>query len=176
MKAIAILFAAFLIMTSFVPLPQSTSEVGMINWMTWEQAIEAQKITPRKIFVDVYTDWCGYCKKMDQTTFLNTDVIRALSDDFYAVKFDAETKEKITFNGADFIFKNEGRRPAHQLAHALLDGRLGYPSFVYLDEEFNKIMPSPGYKKPAQLIRELEFINYETYKEMSWEDYVKRAE
>jgi thioredoxin-related protein len=176
MKAITALFAAFLILTSFAQQTPSTSEVGMINWMTWDQAMEAQKITPRKIFIDVYTDWCGYCKKMDQTTFKNSDVIRALSDDFYAVKFDAEIKETITYNGEDYVFKNEGRRPSHQLAQALLDGRMAYPSFVYLDEQLRKIMPSPGYKKPIQLLTELEFISTESYTEMSWEDYVKRAD
>jgi len=176
MKSITLLLLAFLISTAFVPQEKPIAEVGMIHWMTWDEAIEAQKITPRKIFIDIYTDWCGYCKKMDNTTFKNTDVIRALADDFYAVKFDAERKDTITFNETEYTFNNAGKRPAHQLVHKLLDGRLGYPSFVYLDENLERIMPSPGYKKPAQLLQELSFVETETYKEMSWEDYVNRAE
>ena len=176
MKAITVLFAAFLILTSFVPQPISTSDVGMINWMTWEDAMEAQKITPRKIFIDVYTDWCGYCKKMDQTTFQNRDIIRALSDEFYAIKLDAERKDVIEYNGEVYRFVDTGKRSAHQLAHKLLDDRMSYPSFVYLDEELNKIMASSGYKKSAQLLHELRFIESVIYKEMSWQEYSQRAE
>ncbi len=176
MKSIAFLLCAFMISSSFVPQSQPTSEVGMINWMTWDQAIEAQKITPRKIFIDVYTDWCGYCKKMDQTTFQNRDVIRALSDDFYAIKFDAERKDIIEYDGTEYKYVDTGKRSAHQLAHKLLDGQVGYPSFVYMDEELKTIIPTSGYKKPAQLLQELRYIETETYKEISWEAYIERAD
>lgn len=176
MKSTALLFFAFLILSSFVPQTEPIEEVGMINWMTWDEAMEAQKITPRKIFIDIYTDWCGYCKKMDNTTFKNTDIRRALSDDFYAIKFDAERKDVVEYNGKEYKFVDTGKRSAHQLTHTLIDGRMSYPSFVYLNENNERIMSSPGYKKPAQLLQQLSFIETETYKEMSWENYVNRAE
>ena len=62
-----------------------------INWMTWDEANAANKVTPKKIFIDIYTDWCGWCKKMDKSTFQDASVIEALNKDFYAVKFDALT-------------------------------------------------------------------------------------
>jgi thioredoxin-related protein len=176
MKGTLLLLISFFSITSFVSHPEPTAEVGLINWMSWEEAIEAHKITPKKIFIDVYTDWCGYCKKMDKTTFTNTDVINTINENFYAVKFNAEQKEVIKFNDAEFKFANYGRRGAHELAYTLLDKRLAYPSFVYLDEQLRKIMPSPGYKQVPQLMQELSYIHTDSYKEMSLADYAKRAE
>jgi len=45
------------------------SAFGQVNWMTFEEAEIKYQEEKRKIFVDVYTDWCGWCKKMDANTF-----------------------------------------------------------------------------------------------------------
>ena len=142
-----------------------------VNWYSWEEAHELSKQSPKKIFVDVYTNWCGWCKRMDATTFKDNTIVKYLNDNFYAVKFNAEQKEQIEFNGTEFKFIAQGRRGVHQLAYALLDGRLGYPAFVLLDESFARIMVSPGFKKADQLIRELTFAKEEKYKEMTWESF-----
>ena len=158
--------------TSFEPVEAETA----IQWYSWEEALALSETSPKKVFVDVYTSWCGWCKKMDRTTFKDPKVVKYLNDNFYAVKFDAEQKEPIIFNGKTFEFMNAGRRGVHQLAYALLDGRMGYPAFVMLDESFARIMISPGYKVTDQLMKELVFAKEETYKEMSWEVYVKSAD
>lgn len=142
-----------------------------INWLSWEEAVELNKTNPKKLFVDVYTDWCGWCKRMDKSTFSDPEIVKYMNENFHAVKFNAEQKEDITWNSNTFKFVKSGRRGAHELASALLDGRLGYPSFVLLDEEFARIMISPGFKKPEQLEKELVFAKEEKYKEVSWEDY-----
>jgi len=144
-----------------------------INWMTWEEAYEANKKEPRKIFIDVYTDWCGWCKKMDKSTFIDASVVKELNENFYAVKFDAEMKKDIDFNGATFSFAGSGRRGSHQLAFALLDGRMSYPSFVLLDENFGRIMLAPGYKTPEQLVPQLTYTSSEAYKKQNFDAYAK---
>lgn len=153
--------------TEIVETPINEDE---INWISWEEAVKANEKTPKKIFIDVYTDWCGWCKKMDQTTFKDTKVVVALNRDFYAVKFDAEQKEVIKFKDKDYVFESKGRRGAHQLAKALLDGRMGYPSMVYLDENLNRIMPSPGFKTANDLLREIGYISTNAYTKI---DFVK---
>jgi thioredoxin-related protein len=70
-----------------------------INWMTIEEAELAVKKQPKKILIDVYTDWCGYCKKMDKTTFQDKDMINYLNKEFYCVKMDGEDKNIMTFKG-----------------------------------------------------------------------------
>ena len=71
----------------FVTLQLSSQEV---KWMTWEEAAAANDKQPKKIFVDVYTNWCGWCKKMDASTFKETDVVKILNEKFYPVKLNAE--------------------------------------------------------------------------------------
>jgi len=171
------LLVVFTLATSFVSQDDATqTEVATdIEWISWEEAVERNEKEPRKIFVDVYTEWCGWCKKMDASTFKDKDVIEMMDGDFYAVKFDAEQKEDIQFQGHTFKFMKGGRRGAHQLASALLDGRLGFPSFVILDETFSRIMLSPGFKQPAELLTELSFAKDEQYKVMSWSQYKSKA-
>ncbi len=76
----------------------------------------------------MYTEWCGWCKKMDKSTFVDSTVAVYLAANYYPVKFDAEQKEDLVFAGQTFKFIKEGGRGSHQFAVALLDGKMGYPS------------------------------------------------
>lgn len=144
-----------------------------INWLTWEEAQAKMAEEPKSMFVDMYTSWCGWCKKMDSSTFQDAKVISYLNENFYAVKFNAEQKEAITYQGFEFKFVNAGRRGYHQLAHSMLNGRMGYPAFVYFNQDMERIMISPGYKKVEQIIPELEFAVSGKYKEMNLEEFKK---
>jgi thiol:disulfide interchange protein len=42
---------------------------GPINWLSLEEASSLYESNPKPMFIDVYTDWCGWCKKMDASTF-----------------------------------------------------------------------------------------------------------
>jgi len=152
-----------------------------INWITMNQALEAQKSNPKKIIMDVYTNWCGPCKLMDKNTFGNNDVIRFINDNYYAVKFNAEGNEEITYQ--DFTYTNpnyqperKGRNAVHFFADAL---RLqGYPSIVFFEEDGTLIQPVVGYKTPRQLEIYLKMIANDDYKKLTtaeaWEDYQKK--
>jgi thioredoxin-related protein len=143
------------------------------KWYTWEEAVELNKKQPKKIMVDVYTDWCGWCKKMDKSTFANPEVSNYLRDHFYAVKLNAEQREAIIFGRDTFTYMDSGNgRGVNTLAYALLDGKMGYPSIVYLDEQFRRIMISPGYKETPDLMRELKFAKEEIYNKQTWEEYL----
>jgi len=91
-----------------------------IRWYTWAEAAELSKTAPKKIFIDLYTDWCGWCKKMDKSTFVDPSVVKYLNENFYPVKFNAERKDAIVFNETTFEYIKSGRRGVHQLAYALL--------------------------------------------------------
>ncbi len=153
--------------------PEQEPREESINWMTWEEAIAAAEQNPKKIFIDMYTDWCGWCKRMDATTFKDQEVISYMNQHFYAVKFDAEQKEDVVYDGHVFKFVDSGRRGYHELAASLLDGRLGYPSFVFMDEQQRRITVSPGYKDSNRLLLELKFIGGDHYKNKQFSDFLK---
>ena len=146
------------------------------KWYTWEEAIELNKTQPRKILVDVYTDWCGWCKRMDKSTFSEADVASYLGDNFYPVKLNAEQRQQIIFSADTFTYVDTGNgRGVHTLAYALLDGKMSYPTIVYLDENYRRIMISPGYKEPVDLMKELKFTKEELYNKTSWEEYRSKS-
>ncbi|MBX2816085.1 MAG: DUF255 domain-containing protein, partial [Saprospiraceae bacterium] len=109
-----------------------------IEWKSWEEAAAANAEDPRKILVDVYTDWCGWCKVMDRKTFTDPDIVSYINDNFHAVKLNAEQKEPITWQGYEFKWVAGGRNGVHTLAYSLLDKQMSYPQFVLLDEEYKR--------------------------------------
>ena len=129
--------------------------IADINWMSWDQAVKANKSAAKPLIIDVYTDWCGWCKRMDETTFKDPRVAAYVNDNFYAVKLDAEQKGDIVYDGTTFSFQQQGKRGVHMLAASLLDGRLSYPSIVYLNGAMERTMISPGYKDADALLNEL---------------------
>ena len=149
-----------------------------INWMSLEEAVAAQKETPKKIFIDAYTVWCGPCKMLDKNTFGNKDVAAYVNENYYAVKFNAEGNETIkfkdqTFTNPNFNPNSSGRNSSHQLAGYF--GVRAYPTLIFLDEESNLIAPLPGYKTPQQLELYLKLFDTDAYKNITaqgdWENY-----
>lgn len=142
-----------------------------VKWMSFEEAVQRSKTEKRKIFIDVYTDWCGWCKVMDKNTFSEPHVAQILNEKFYPVKFDAEQKEDIVFNGTTFKFVPYGNKGTHQLAMALLNNQLAYPTVVFLDEDFRMIQPLQGYQKTEEFHKIITFIGEDHFKKMKWADW-----
>lgn len=140
-----------------------------LQWMNIEEAEAACKKKPRKIFVDVYTDWCGWCKKMDQSTFRDSLVKKYAAEKFYAVKLNAESRENIIFRDKVFRF-NESMR-AHDLAVMFLSGELSYPGIVFLDEKLQPIQTVGGFSDPARFNMMLHYFGENAYKKKNMNDY-----
>ncbi len=160
----------------FLFLWSATSNAqGRIEWMSIEEAEALVKTAdnPKKIFIDVYTDWCGWCKKMDQMTFNNPEVSDYMNANFYMVKFNAESKDDVFVKGTTFSFVPSGRRGYHELAVALTQGKLSYPTVVFLDPELNMITPLPGFRTAQPFLQVAKFIGDNVYQHTSWEDYIK---
>ena len=154
-----------------------TAVAQEINWLSWDQAVaKAQSDeNPKKIFIDVYTDWCGWCKKMDKDTFQNPEVALYMNQNFYMVKLDGEGKEPIEFRGKTYKYVPSGRRGYHELAAALLNGRLSYPTVVFMDEDLNLLSPVPGYQKPAPFLNIARYFGDNIYKEKDWQTYAGKG-
>ncbi len=146
-----------------------------IKWLTWEQAAAANEKAPRKLFVDIYTDWCGWCKRMDATTFKDPAIVELINKEFYAIKLNAEQKDIIKWRGEEFKWFPGGRDGVHKLAYDLLDGKMSYPSYILMDASFSRILISPGYKAGDVLIKELKYAAGDHYKTTSWTDFKARS-
>jgi thioredoxin-related protein len=151
--------------------PKPAAEASGIKWMSWKEAQEAEKTQPRKIFVDVFTDWCGWCKKMDMATFTNPDIVNYINTNFYAVKFDAETQQTINFRGKDYKYIPQGARGYNELAAEILNNQMSYPTSVYFDEHLTEIFPVPGYQEPKMLEGVLNYVASNSYQSTKWDQY-----
>jgi len=109
---------------------------------------------------------------MEQDTFTNPVIAEILNTKFYPVKFNAEGKEEITFFGQKFT--NDGSAgKAHQLAIALLNGQLSYPTVVFLTKQDNKLQvsPVPGYRQPKEMELLLSFFADKAYETGNFQEY-----
>lgn len=147
------------------------SEESPVKWLTFEQALEKSKTEKRKIFIDVFTDWCGWCKVMDKNTFSEEQVAKILNEKFYPVKFNAEQTEDVVFSGTTFKFVPYGNKGTHQLAAALLNNQMSYPTVVFLDEEFRMIQPLPGYQKAEEFHKIIQFIGEDHFRTKKWDEW-----
>lgn len=170
MKMIKIIFSALLISSISSWKTVDTSDV---QWLTIEEAISLNKENPKKILIDLYTDWCGWCKVMDRETYGKSNIANYINENFYPVKFNAEQKEDVVMNGHTFKYIPQGRRGVHELAAALTNNKLSYPTTVFMDEKFQIIQPIAGYLKPLQMEPILVYIGGDHFRNEAWDDFVK---
>lgn len=168
---IAVLAYAFIV----IPSNSTAAAEEEIKWYTFDEAVKLSEKKPKKIFIDLYTDWCGWCKRMDATTFKDPAVAKYMNANFYPVKFDAEQKEEVKYRGHTFTYFPAGNRGVHELAYSLLDGKLSYPSYVYLSEKQERITISPGYKEAEFFVKELKYIAENYYEKIPYQEYLNKV-
>lgn len=144
-----------------------------VEWISFEEAVARSEKKPKKILIDIYTDWCGWCKKMDRDAYSNEKIAKYINDNYYAVKFNAEQTESIEFDGHTFKFIAQGNRGVHELAAALTNNKLSYPTTVFMDEDLRIIQPIPGYMNAQSLDPILKYIGENSFKDTKWEDFQK---
>jgi len=155
-------------LSSITIYSQNKINTNKIDWLSFKEAQQKNKKEPRKMIMDVYTEWCGWCKYMDKTTFTDPNVIAYINTNYYAVKFDAETLDTIEYKGKKYgpsqPYSGSGRKPAHNLAIYLLQGQLSYPNLMYFDDSTNVITAIPGYKSAKDLQAFIIYFGENIYK------------
>jgi thioredoxin-related protein len=123
--------------------------------MKFEEAVAANANNPKMILVDVYTDWCGWCKKMDKDTFTDPRVVAHLKKNFYAVKLNAEdTKRRFPFMGKTF---SEAEMAVAMRVNS-------YPNFVVIEPGLQNLAQLPGYREPAAFLAGLNELIEKAFK------------
>jgi len=120
-----------------------------INWLTFEEAAAMTEKKPKMIIVDVYTDWCGWCKKMDKGTFTDPAVVEYINNTFYPVKMNAEnSKRTFTFKGQEYTEQTMAR--AMRVS--------SYPNFIIMDAAMENITQMPGYREAEPFLQTLQAV------------------
>lgn len=152
---------------AFVPVAHNYSNKKGVNWLTFEQASKMAESKPKKMLIDVYTDWCGWCKRMDKTTYEDAAVVDYVNKNYYAVKLNAESAKTITYNGKSMT---------EQMLAGQVFGVSGYPCTVYLDEKQKVLSPVPGYMDAPNFNKVNKFFGENFYEKMSWDEYNQKAQ
>lgn len=151
----------------------NSGQISEIRWISIEEAMHKSAQNPKPIMVDFYTDWCGWCKKLDQSTYIDSTVVHYVNENYYAVKFDAEQKEDIQFLGKTFSFVPSGSKGTHQFAMQMANrnGRIGYPTITFLDASGNRIAAEAGFKDSKKMLLILKYYGEGFFKEMDFNTF-----
>ena len=149
-------------------------EKSQVNWITFDEAYKKCKKNPRPIMVDVYTTWCGPCKLMSSQTFNNMQIAEYINDHYYAVKFDAESKDTVRFDKYVFVSTDISNPKApHQFAASILDNQLAYPSIVFLNDQIQRLDVIKGFMNAQSFEPILSYYGTGDYQKTKWEEFKK---
>ncbi|MCQ2274331.1 MAG: DUF255 domain-containing protein [Bacteroidales bacterium] len=126
-----------------------------VSWKTIEQASKTDTRSNAKLFfVDFYTSWCGWCKKMDRETFTDPTVAKILNTYYIPVKFDAEGNSEFTWHGEKYHNSpaTNGRPNSHAFAKKVLGQRMGFPSFGIFKSDQQQLTVVQGYKSANDFV------------------------
>jgi thioredoxin-related protein len=143
-------------------------EVGSdIQWQGFDEGLRTAARDNKYLFIDIYTDWCGYCKKMDMTTFREKQVVSKLGKEFVSVKFNAESDQAVTWNG-------------NRLTHAALAekwGVEGFPTLLFLNSKGEIIGNFAAYAEADLMVKLLGYISSGSReKGLTFDEYLKKGE
>lgn len=134
-----------------------------LQWKKYNAGVVEAKKTGKKVLVDVYTDWCKWCKKMDEVTYKDSKVKAYLEKNFVVIKLDAEGTENVSYQGRTMA--------APQFAKEMqIDG---YPATLFMKSSGEAITVLPGYSEPAMFLNVLSYIKEEQYSKKNFEQYLK---
>lgn len=140
-----------------------------IQWLSIQEAEKLVKTNPKPILIDIYADWCGWCKKLDKNTFQHPDIVEYVNENFYAVKLDAEMRTPVTVSGREYKYITDGKRGTHELALALTNGQMSLPTMVVLSSKMAQMGIIPGYQEPTDMDAILHYFATGSYeKNIPW--------
>jgi len=136
------------------------------KWREFGAGMQEAEAEEKPVIVDVYTSWCGWCKRMDKTTYADENVNDYMEETFVPIKMNAESKDRTSYAGEEYSY--------NQIAKGF---RItGYPTTLFLQADGSHITTVPGYLKPEQFLTVLRFIGDGHYKEKTFEEFKKELE
>ena len=163
-----------LLFTTLATLMCGAMHAQQVEWKTIEQAAKTDtKANAKLYFVDFYTSWCGWCKKMDKDTYEKSVVAAIMNHYYISVHFDAETKNTFSWNGKEYSNTASRRGNPHDFTRAVLGSQIGYPSVAIFDQQMNLVQVLSGYQGPDDFIKFICFFVNDNYKKYSYQKYME---
>jgi thioredoxin-related protein len=119
-----------------------------VQWRGWDRGLEEAKSSGRPVIVDVYTDWCGWCRRMEANVYSRPEVRDYLSRKFVAIKLDAEASDAARYEGRAFTSRSLAAR----------FGVSGYPTTLFLRPAGEHLVSVPGYVDADRFLQVLRYI------------------
>lgn len=151
--------------------PKPTGK-GKVNWVTLKEAEGLWKTQKKPVLIDLYTDWCGWCKVMDKQTYSHEQVADYINSHFIPVKLDAETKEAIQWMGKGYAYNSSYR--VNMYAIYLTGGQLSFPTTVFIPADGSQPQPVPGFLEPKDIESILKYFGEGYYGKVAFQDFYKK--
>lgn len=132
----------------FLPGPGARAAAPGIQWRSWDAGLREAGKNRRPVLVDVYTDWCGWCKRMDRDVYARAEVRGYLSKKFVTVKLDAEASDAAGY---------EGRRWTSRTLASRFNVT-GYPTTIFLRSNGEHLANLPGYIQADRFLLLLRYV------------------
>ena len=113
-----------------------------VHWVSWDESCDIAKNEEKVIMLDLYTEWCGWCKKMDKETFTDAEIVEIINNHFVAVKLNPEKK------GQTFLYKGQSINSQQLLKLLAEDEQVKYPAIIFYYPEHNEVFTEEGFQKP----------------------------
>jgi thioredoxin-related protein len=172
MTRIKLILITFQLLFFITVNSQNAEETSLVKWITLEKAEELNKVQPKAIMIDFYTDWCGWCKHMMKTTFSNPDIANYINTFFYPVRFNAESKDSLVFRDQKYYSKQK----THDFAIKMLEGKLSYPTLLFFNNNYAFKLIVPGYQTVKQIEPILVFTVEYIFNSSNVNDFIKNYE
>lgn len=146
--------------TTAVPKIQNNK----INWYEFDTGILKSVQEKKYVVLDVYTDWCGYCKMMDKDTYNNKDVIMRMNKNFVGIKLNPEENKSLHFQNKLYLNRD----------FAAVLGITGFPTTIFFTPDSKIITSIPGFISASDFSDILDYISQKCYeKNVSFKDFIK---
>lgn len=155
--------AWFLLSFMLVAAPPGHAQ-DRLAWRDWDAGLREAKQSGRPVLVDVYTDWCGWCRRMDRDVYARPEVRAYLNSNFVVIRLDAEASDPARYEGKTFTLRSLANR----------FGVTGYPTTVFLRSSGEKLVSVPGYVDAGKFLLLLRYIGGGFMdRGVAWQDFVK---